>query len=263
MIAITGNTISIRIAYPNSFYVEGAIHFSIITAPSVVPSIGYINSFNLGYPWYILPVMRKTPVNIPFLNVNISDSDRIPISIFLVIEFNTFILNYVTIRTPASWVNMKSIVPPAFNLQVTRYFGRRLFELRRKKEIWKAEAIARKYRRLARALIAKRDKKLERIMLTKLEKMGFMKAESIDDVLKLEVEHILERRLQTIVWRKGLANTPKQARQLIVHGHIAINGRKVTWPSYLVPVDEEDKIELLLPKENLGIKQKVEETKAA
>ena len=137
------------------------------------------------------------------------------------------------------------------------------YGLRRKKEIWKAEAIARKYRRLARALIAKRDKKLERIMLTKLEKMGFMKAESIDDVLKLEVEHILERRLQTIVWRKGLANTPKQARQLIVHGHIAINGRKVTWPSYLVPVDEEDKIELLLPKEKLGIKQKVEETKAA
>lgn len=130
------------------------------------------------------------------------------------------------------------------------------YGLRRKREIWRAESIARKYRRIARALIAKRDKKLEKVLLSKLKRMGFLEAESIDDVLNLSVENILERRLQTIVWKKGLANTPKQARQLIVHGHIAINGRKVTWPSYLVPVDEEDKIELLLPPEKIGLKQK-------
>lgn len=130
----------------------------------------------------------------------------------------------------------------------------RLYGLRRKREIWRAEAIVRKYRRIARALIAKKDKKIERMLLDKLSKLGILEAQSIDDVLGMTIENVLERRLQTVVWRKGLANTPKQARQLIVHGHITINGRKVTWPSYIVPKDEEDKIELLLPKEKLGLK---------
>ena len=131
----------------------------------------------------------------------------------------------------------------------------RLYGLRRKREIWRAEAIVRKYRRIARALIAKKDKKIERMLLDKLSKLGILEAQSIDDVLGMTIENVLERRLQTVVWRRGLANTPKQARQLIVHGHITINGRKVTWPSYIVPKDEEDKIELLLPKEKLGLKQ--------
>ncbi|OYT41525.1 MAG: 30S ribosomal protein S4 [Candidatus Aenigmarchaeota archaeon ex4484_224] len=72
------------------------------------------------------------------------------------------------------------------------------------------------------------------------------KNSTLDDVLGLTVRDILERRLQTIVYRKGLANTPKHARQLIVHGHVYINGRRIVWPSYLVPRDEEDKIEVRL-----------------
>jgi len=56
------------------------------------------------------------------------------------------------------------------------------------------------------------------------------------------VEDILGRRLQTLVYIHGLARTPKQARQLIVHGHIAIDERKVRVPSYLVRKDEEEKI---------------------
>lgn len=135
----------------------------------------------------------------------------------------------------------------------------RIYGLKRKKEIWRAEAIVRKYRRIAKALIAKRDRRIEKMLLDKLSKLGILDAQSIDDVLGMTVENVLERRLQTVVWRKGFANTPKQARQLIVHGHIAINGRKVSWPSYLVPKDEEDKIELLLPKEKLGLKTSVKE----
>ena len=54
---------------------------------------------------------------------------------------------------------------------------------------------------------------------------------------------MLERRLQTIVWKKGLARTIYQARQLIVHGHIAIAGRRVTSPGYLVSREEEDRID--------------------
>jgi len=66
----------------------------------------------------------------------------------------------------------------------------------------------------------------------------------LDDVLGLTAENVLERRLQTLVYRKGLAKTLHQARQMVVHGHIAINGRRVTSPGYLVPRDEEDKIEI-------------------
>ena len=57
--------------------------------------------------------------------------------------------------------------------------------------------------------------------------------------MDLSITNILERRLQTIVFKKGLANTIKQARQLTTHGHIAINNKKITIPSYLLSVDEE------------------------
>jgi small subunit ribosomal protein S4 len=120
------------------------------------------------------------------------------------------------------------------------------FGLKRKRELWRAEAILRKYRRMARELVAKKDKEKEKILLEKLEKIGVLKEGSgLDDVLALTVEDILERRLQTIVYRKGLANTIKHARQLIVHGHVKINGRKINYPSYIVPREEEDKIEVV------------------
>ena len=53
----------------------------------------------------------------------------------------------------------------------------------------------------------------------------------------------MERRLQTIVYKKGLAKTIHHARQLIVHGHIAINGRRVTSPGYIVRRDEEEMVD--------------------
>ena len=118
------------------------------------------------------------------------------------------------------------------------------FGLRRKREIWRAESLLRKYRRLARELAAKKDKEKEKILIEKLARFGILeKNASLDDVLGLNVEDILNRRLQTIVFKKGLANTIKHARQLIVHGHITINNRKIVYPSYLVPKEEEDKIQ--------------------
>lgn len=117
------------------------------------------------------------------------------------------------------------------------------FGLRRKREIWKAESILRSLRRRARDLAAKRDKVHEKILLDKLFKMGLLKKNaSLDDVLSLTVENILERRLQTVVFRKNLANTPKQARQLITHGHITVNGRRTVYPSSMVLRGLEDKI---------------------
>jgi small subunit ribosomal protein S4 len=130
------------------------------------------------------------------------------------------------------------------------------YGLRRKKEIWRAENIVRNYRRLARNLAARRDKEKEKILLDKLFKMGLIaKDASLDNVLALRVEKILERRLQTFVFKKGLASTPRQARQFIVHGHITLDGRRIKWPSVLIQTDEENKIGLhRKSKINTGVK---------
>jgi small subunit ribosomal protein S4 len=117
------------------------------------------------------------------------------------------------------------------------------YGLRRKKEIWKAESILRRFRKLARDLLGKEDEKTKKELLGRLYRLGLVEADaSLDDVLALTVEDILERRLQTLVFKKGLANTIKQARQFIVHGHIAIDGRRARFPSMLVKRELEDKI---------------------
>jgi small subunit ribosomal protein S4 len=76
-------------------------------------------------------------------------------------------------------------------------------------------------------------------ILAKLARLGVLKKGTLDDILSLEVKDILERRLQTVVYRKGLARSMKQARQLITHGFISVNGKKVSVPSYFVLSDEE------------------------
>jgi len=72
-------------------------------------------------------------------------------------------------------------------------------------------------------------------------KKGF-DVNSIADVLSLNKEDYLNRRLQTIVLRKKIATTPKNARQLIVHKKILVGDNIVNSPSYLVPVNLENKI---------------------
>lgn len=49
---------------------------------------------------------------------------------------------------------------------------------------------------------------------------------------------LLERRLDNVVYRLKLSSTRRQARQIIVHGHILVNGRKVYSPAYLVSVND-------------------------
>jgi small subunit ribosomal protein S4 len=119
------------------------------------------------------------------------------------------------------------------------------YGLRKKKEIWKFETLLRKFRRLARALAAKTDSKKEKILLQKMIKLGLLsEGATLDDVLGLNLEMFLDRRLQTVVFKKGFANSPSQARQFIVHGHVRIGERKITYPSYIVPKEEELKIKV-------------------
>lgn len=119
------------------------------------------------------------------------------------------------------------------------------YGLRRKKEIWRAESILRNFRRRARRLVAEKNKEKEKEILKKLEKLGLVnKNADLDDVLALEVENILERRLQTLVHKKGLSNTLKHARQSIVHGYITVNNRRVRWPSMIINIEQESRISL-------------------
>lgn len=108
-----------------------------------------------------------------------------------------------------------------------------------KKELWRTETILRKKRQNARKLLAKALEervKEEKKIVESLQRIGILqKGAVLDDVLSLKVKDMLERRLQTIVYRKCLAGTIKQARQFVVHGHIAVAGKKLTAPSYLVP----------------------------
>ncbi|MHA1743240.1 MAG: 30S ribosomal protein S4 [Candidatus Heimdallarchaeota archaeon] len=132
------------------------------------------------------------------------------------------------------------------------------FGLKNKSEIWKTETLLRKYRRMARELAAKKDKEKEKVLIDKLIKIGLLeKGATLDDVLSLTLEKFLERRLQTIVYKKNLANSIKQARQLITHGHVKIGDRKIFYPSYIVSKDEENLVNV-----TLVVGKKVEKEKA-
>ncbi|MCQ5375107.1 MAG: 30S ribosomal protein S4 [Methanomassiliicoccales archaeon] len=126
----------------------------------------------------------------------------------------------------------------------------RMYGLKNKREIWKAKSIVRNLRRQSRNLQARlrfgeEQARIEtQNLLKKCGMIGLLPLDgsTLDDVLSLTTESILNRRLQTLVYNKGLANTMEQARQFIVHGHIFVNGRRVTVPGYIVRRNEEDKI---------------------
>jgi small subunit ribosomal protein S4 len=124
------------------------------------------------------------------------------------------------------------------------------YGLKNHKEVWKAKTLLGKHREQARELLAKigttnpQVKKESDQLLLHLTRMGIVAmGASLDDVLALDTETVLSRRLQTLVYLKGFSSTPYQARQLISHGHVAVRGRKVTVPSYMVKKDEESQIQ--------------------
>jgi len=119
------------------------------------------------------------------------------------------------------------------------------FGLKNMRELRVMQMELKRIRREARRLLSmgEEGRKRGEPLLKKVVRLGIAKPETtLEDLLSLTIRDILERRLQTRVFKKGLARSIKQSRQLIAHGHIAIDNRKVSAPSYLVPVDEEDKI---------------------
>lgn len=121
------------------------------------------------------------------------------------------------------------------------------FGLKNKTEVWKAESMLRNFRKQSRELQARirandAQARIEAdALLAKCSRIGVLPVTggNLNDILVLKDEDILSRRLQTVVFQKGLATTIKQARQLINHGHIFVNGHKVTVPGYIVLREEE------------------------
>ncbi len=120
------------------------------------------------------------------------------------------------------------------------------YGLKNKKEIYRANTFLKKYRSIAKRLAtsssAQSDKETEQV-LGKLVRLGILPPGSgLSDILSLEPRDILERRLQTRVFRLGLARSVSQARQFITHRHIMVKGTEISSPSYLIDVQEDQQI---------------------
>lgn len=120
------------------------------------------------------------------------------------------------------------------------------YGLRNKKELRRHETDLSQIRGIARTLLGEEEEKrgpLERQYLTSLARQGILpETATVDNILDLNVKDLMERRLQTVVYRSGLAKSIYQARQFVIHGHISVAGEIVTVPSYVVRKDQESRI---------------------
>ncbi len=124
------------------------------------------------------------------------------------------------------------------------------YGLKNKRELWKAQSILRRIRRQARELQARlrvgepQARHETDQLIGRLTRLGVLPAGSptIDDVLALNTEDLLQRRFEWVVFHRGLAPTANGARQWITHGHFSIGDHRVTRPGYLVPSAEEPMI---------------------
>ena len=118
------------------------------------------------------------------------------------------------------------------------------FGLRNKREFWKHRTQLGNWRNLARqsrTLTREKAIEVQQTLLRKLNRLGILGPDAeFEDLLLINVEDLLKRRLQTMVFDKGFAKTVYQSRQLIVHGHICVGDKKINSPSYIVKREEED-----------------------
>ena len=118
------------------------------------------------------------------------------------------------------------------------------------REIWREKSTLRRHRNQAMKLIGRVDSteghyaKEKEQLLNSLTKKGLLQTGAdVGDVLEINVEHMLSRRLQSVVYYKGLAPSMRAARNLIVHGHICIGDQRMTVPGYHVLKEEEDSLQ--------------------
>ena len=120
------------------------------------------------------------------------------------------------------------------------------YGFKNKKEIWKMRSLFKRFKNQAKQLIALKREQAEKEksqLLGRLARIGLIQpGGDINAVLWLSFRSLLDRRLQTMLMKRGLARTVKQARQFIVHGHVKVSDKKITSPSYIVRVSEEPMI---------------------
>src|SRR3989338_1913925 len=116
------------------------------------------------------------------------------------------------------------------------------YGLKNKREIWKITSRLKNFHEKAKTLIASRSTQAEKEriqMMRKLASYGIVEeSAALDNVLGLTVREFMDRRLQTLLVKLGMANSMKQARHFIVHSHIMVGEHVVTSPSYLVTKSE-------------------------
>lgn len=134
------------------------------------------------------------------------------------------------------------------------------FGLKNKREIWKADSRIKEIREKAKKLITE-DPSEQKKLFDRLKKIGF-KVNSIGDVLSLDKKDYLKRRLQTILVDKKLAKSSKGARQLITHRKVVVGNKAIDSPSYIVPVELEDKILIKIKKTKPKAVKKITEPAA-
>ena len=116
------------------------------------------------------------------------------------------------------------------------------YGLKNKIEIWKTKAKVNYFRKRAMVL-AKASAEEQEVLFSKLRNIG-LDIKATADVLDLDLTNLLERRLPTVIFKKGISKTVKEARQMVVHKRILISGNVNNTPSYIVRVNEENLIKL-------------------
>ena len=129
-------------------------------------------------------------------------------------------------------------------LEELEFIGK--YGLRNKREFWKMRTVLGNWRKIAResrSLPQEKAKEVQQELIRKLNRLGVIGAEAqFEDVLLLTVDDILKRRFQTLVFEKGLTKTVYEARQRIIHKHVAIGDKLINSPSYIVKLEEENLI---------------------
>ena len=125
------------------------------------------------------------------------------------------------------------------------------YGLRCKREIWRIQLMLSKVRKTARLLLTLDPKDPKRLfetgpLMRRLKRYGLLTEEenSLDDILKLTTQRFMERRLQTKVFKQGLAKSIHHARVLIRQRHIRVGKQVVNVPSFTVRIDSEKHIDL-------------------
>ena len=140
------------------------------------------------------------------------------------------------------------------------------YGLKTRKELWRVKSKIRRFRQQARNLLASSGEEVmkeKKELFDKLTRLGILENPTIEDILVIKAEDLLDRRLQSLVCSSGLANTMKEARQFITHNHVIVGNRIINIPSYTVAKVEEDNITLKEGMRIIKLKREPEPKKEA